>query len=77
MKTAPKKETLKVFQFRLNKSYAPRGTSGIVLAYGKGHAVKLLAKQLEEKGMVLEKEDFIEEIDPASPLYRKGTVFFL
>lgn len=60
---------MKVFTYHKND------ISVITLAFNRGHAVKLLAKELEKMGVVLEKEDPVLEVDLEDD--KKGRVIFL
>lgn len=55
-----------------NDSYA---FNAIVLAFNRGHAVKLIAKELEARGAKLDKTDLVEEIDLEAET--KGRVIIL
>lgn len=60
---------MKVFTYHKND------ISVIALAFNRGHAVKILAKELEKMGMILGKEDPVIEIDLEDD--KKGRVIFL
>lgn len=61
---------MKVYTFR--KANDPK-TAAIILAFNKGHAVKMLAKALEAKGLKLE-DDPLVEVSVEDE--RKGKVIF-
>lgn len=60
---------MKVFAYQKNEITA------IALGFNRGHAVKILAKELEKRGLSLEKEDPVVEIDLEAD--KKGRVIFL
>ena len=62
---------MKVYTYK--KAGLPKATS-IVLAYNRGHAVKMLAKALEARGMQLG-DDLVSEVDLDAE--KKGKVIFI
>ena len=47
----------------------------LALAFNRGHAVKLMNKQLEDASygpLPRDEKHLVEEIDPSDPVYKKG-----
>ena len=53
------------------------GFAAVVVAFNRGQAVKLLAKELEARGLTLEKTDPVSEIPTDEKETRKGYIFIL
>jgi hypothetical protein len=60
--------SMKVFVFKKDRFAA------VVKGFNRGHAVKLLAKELEHNGLILDKKDPLTEIDIES---EKGEIFVI
>ena len=69
---------MKIFICTLGCECHPDGTA-VVLAFNRGHAVKLLNKKMKDEGYdPLLKDEFhvVRELDPSDPAYKKGHVTF-
>jgi len=60
---------MKIFTYKKDNKVA------VILGFNKGHACKMLAKELEKEGKSLEKTDTVSEIDLKEET--KGKVIFL
>src|SRR5208282_4508037 len=63
--------SVKTFTFKT----VDAGMLAVIFAFNKGHAAKLMAKELEKRGLAFVKEDPIEEVNPED--YPKGKVVVL
>lgn len=51
----------------------PPAGLAVVFGYGRGHAIKQLAKQLEKRGLTWQKTDTVRAIESGN---KRGEVFF-
>lgn len=61
---------LKVFSY-----HKAGGLTAIIVAYNRGQAVKLIAREVESRGVIFNKDSKVEEIDLEAE--KKGKVIIL
>lgn len=57
------KEKLRVFICNTTREWGRVNLQYLAVAYNRGHAAKLIAKEFEKEGLKLDKKDPIEELD--------------